>query len=45
MTVKKLIHGDLEDDFLPTFRLWREMGVGGKKKKKKSGSQKKKQVK
>lgn len=28
MTVKKLIHGGLEDDFLPTFRLWREKGVG-----------------
>lgn len=39
MTAKKLIHG-LEDDFLPTFRLWREKGAGIRATKKK-----KKQVK
>lgn len=37
MTAKKLIHG-LEDDFLPTFRLWREKGAGIRAtKKKKAG--------
>lgn len=37
MTVKKLIHGGLEDDFLLTFRLWRN--IRATKKEKRGGGQ------